>query len=157
VVFATTAHFDVAANDELIRLGFRSHKKMIPGEVFFDLNGTGVIGDQYGEENQDAYLLMPKILVQSDNAENGFEFAAYPNPFNNNATITYNLPQAGTVKLLVYNAIGELVMELVHEAQEAGRHSVMFSANDLPSGMYTFKLDYDGLHSAKRLVLKLIH
>jgi len=157
VVFATTAHFDVAANDELIRLGFRSHKKLLPGEVFFDLNGTGVIGNQYGEENQDAYLLMPKILVQGDNTENGFEFAAYPNPFNHNATLTYNLPQPGTVKLMVYNAIGELVKELLNELQETGRHSVMFSADDLPSGMYTFKLDYAGQNSAKSLVLKLIH
>ena len=156
VVYATTNHYDVTANEELIRLGFRTMTPQQDGEVNFNMTGTGVIGDQYGVE-QDAYLIMPKVYVQGDKGESGFEFSAYPNPFNNEATITYNIPDNGTVKLQVYNSIGELVSELVNEPQNNGKHAVVFSQKDLPSGMYTFKLEYINASKTKTLVLKLIH
>ncbi|HNW89356.1 MAG TPA: T9SS type A sorting domain-containing protein, partial [Bacteroidales bacterium] len=157
VVYATTDFFDIAANDELVRLGFVSLNDPGRGELDFDLNGTGLIANQYGEINSDAYLTMPKIFVQGNNTEAGFEFAGYPNPFSGSATLTYNLPENGTVKLNVYNAIGELVSELVNETQISGKHEVVFSQKDLSAGMYTFKLEFSGLNESKNMLLKMIH
>jgi PKD repeat protein len=157
VVFATTNHFDVSPNDELISFGFIPVNTLKPGEVEFKLSGTGVIGNQFGEENDDAYLMMPKIFVQGNNTDSEFEFTGYPNPFSGDATLTYNIPENGSVKLNVYNAIGELVTELVNEKQESGKHSVVFSQKSLPEGMYTFKLEYTGLNKSKNLILKLVH
>ena len=156
VVFATTNHFDVAANDEMIILGFRSLRNLPMGELEFKLSGTGVIGNQYGEENEDTYLLMPKVLVQG-NTDGAFELEGYPNPFNDEANITYTLPENGMVKLKVYNAIGELVSEPVNEVQESGKHSLVFSSGNFPSGMYTFKLEFSGVSKTNCQVLKLIH
>ena len=157
VVYATTNHFDIAANDKMIVLGFRSLKDMDQGELEFKLSGTGEIGNQYGEENDEAYLIMPKIFVQGNNTDAGFELTAYPNPFSGEANITYNIPENGTVKLNVYNAIGELVTELVKEPQICGKHSVFFSPKNLPEGMYTFKLEFIGSDNSKCMVLKMIH
>jgi len=157
VVFATTDHFDVAANDEIIRLGFRPLTDPGKGEIAFRLSGTGVMGNQYGEENEDAYLVMPKIFVQGNNTEAGFEFAGYPNPFSGEATLTYSIPANGTVKLNVYNAIGEVVSEVLNETQLSGKYVVPFSANNLPAGMYTFKLEYTGVDKSQCLILKLVH
>jgi len=157
VVYATTEHFDVAAMDEMIVLGFRPLKILNPGEIGFKLSGTGVIGNQFGEENDDTYLLTPKIFVQGSNTDAEFELAGFPNPFTDEATITYNIPENGTVKLKVYNAIGELVSELVNEKQESGKHSFTFSQKNLSAGMYTFKLEFTGTDISKCLVLKLIH
>jgi len=157
VVYATTDFFDIAANDELVRLGFVSLNAPSRGELDFDLNGTGLIANQYGEINSDAYLTMPKIFVQGNDTEAGFEFAGYPNPFSTDATLTYNLPENGTVKLNVYNAIGELVSELVNETQISGKHEVVFSQKDLSAGMYTFKLEFSGLTESRTLLLKMIH
>ncbi|HNW70901.1 MAG TPA: T9SS type A sorting domain-containing protein, partial [Bacteroidales bacterium] len=157
VVYATTNHFDVAPNNEILVLGFRPLKGLEPGEVDFALSGTGVIGNQFGEENDDTYLIKPRIFVQGNNEDAGFEFSGYPNPFSGEATLTYNIPERGTVTLNVYNAIGELVTELVNENQESGKHSVVFSQKDLASGMYTFKLEFTGLGQSKNLILKLIH
>jgi len=156
VVYATTNHFDVAANDEMIVLGFRSLRNLQQGELEFKLSGTGVIGNQYGEENDDTYLLMPKVLVQG-NSDGAMEFEGYPNPFNGEATITYTIPENGMVKLTVYNAIGALISEPVNEVQESGKHSLVFSSANLPSGLYTFKLEYSGSDKTKCQVLKLIH
>ncbi|HNX88442.1 MAG TPA: kelch repeat-containing protein [Paludibacteraceae bacterium] len=157
VVYATTYHFEIAANVELISLGFRSLNNPGRGELDFNLSGTGMIANQYGEINEDAYLTMPKIFVQGDDMEAGFEFAGNPNPFSGDATLTYNIPENGTVKLSVYNAIGELVTLLVNESQSSGTHSAVFSPLNLPAGMYTFKLEFTGSNKSKCLVLKMIH
>ncbi|HNX88441.1 MAG TPA: T9SS type A sorting domain-containing protein, partial [Paludibacteraceae bacterium] len=157
VVFATTDHFDIAANEELVKLGFRSLIDPGRGELDFNLNGTGLIANQYGEINADAYLTMPKIFVQGDDMEAGFELAGYPNPFSGDATLTYSIPENGTVKLSVYNAIGELVALLVNESQISGKHSAVFSPVNLPAGMYTFKLEFTGSDKSKLMVLKMVH
>jgi len=157
VVYATTNHFDVAPNDEMLVLGFRPLKNLKQGELEFNLSGTGVIGNQFGEENEDTYLLMPKLMVQGDGMDAGFDFSGYPNPFNGEATITYNIPEDGSVTLNVYNAIGELVTVLVNEKQESGKHSVVFSQKNLAAGLYTFKLEFTGLDKSENLILKLIH
>ncbi len=69
----------------------------------------------------------------------------YPNPFNPNTTINFTLPQAGFVKLTVYNLLGQEVKTLVNESREAGVHTVDFSATDgaleLNSGIYFYKLE----------------
>ncbi len=157
VVFATTNHFDVAANDELVRLGFLSLNDPGRGELDFNLSGTGLIANQYGQINEDAYLTMPKIFVQGSDTEAGFEFSGYPNPFSSEATLTYNIPEDGIVKLNVYNAIGELVTELLNETQVSGRHSVVFSTGNLSESLYTFKLEFTGWDNSKCMILKLIH
>jgi len=160
VVYATTNHYNVNANDEIIRLGFRARtdRNDLVGSGF-ELSGTGVIGNQYGEEDPDAYLIMPKFIVQSDpnDAEPGFDFTAYPNPFNNNADLAYSLPEDGNLIINVYNAIGELVSTLVNEAQASGKHRLTYSAETLSPGLYIFKLEFTGQGKSKCMVLKLVH
>ena len=75
-----------------------------------------------------------------------FEFKLdqnYENPFNPSTTIAYTLPADGYTTLKVYNAIGELVSELINENQTAGRHQLNFNANTLPSGIYFAELRTD--------------
>jgi hypothetical protein len=65
----------------------------------------------------------------------------YPNPFNPSTTISYQLPEAASVYLNVYNLIGEEVAILVNnESKSAGNYSVVFFSNDLPSGVYIYSL-----------------
>ena len=64
----------------------------------------------------------------------------YPNPFNPETTIGYVLPQASEVHLVVYDLLGHEIAVLVDGLQPAGRHTVRFGANDLPSGSYVYRL-----------------
>ncbi|HOY30937.1 MAG TPA: hypothetical protein PKW80_03570 [Bacteroidales bacterium] len=157
VVYATTGYYDVAEGAELIRLGFRAKRDPGKGAIDFELSGTGVIGNRYGEEDEDAYLLMPKVFIQGDQAGTGFEFMGYPNPFDGDATLVYTLPEEGMVKIDAYNAIGELVSVLVNETRAAGKHTLLFSANALPAGMYTFKLEFSGTQKNEQAILKMIN
>ncbi|HOY32748.1 MAG TPA: T9SS type A sorting domain-containing protein, partial [Bacteroidales bacterium] len=157
IVYATTMHFDVEAGETLIVFRFHPLQAMSPGELDFSLTGSGLWADQYGETNDEAYLLMPKIFVQGDDSDSGFEFAGYPNPFDGEVEINYSLPESGTVKLNVYNVLGELVSELVNDIRASGKHRVLFPSKELPAGMYTFRLEYIGLNSSKCVIMKLVH
>jgi M6 family metalloprotease-like protein len=68
----------------------------------------------------------------------------YPNPFNPTTTIRYALPERAAVDLAVYNALGQHVGELVHGEQAAGYHEVQFSAMNLASGVYFYRLQASG-------------
>jgi len=77
----------------------------------------------------------------------------YPNPFNPSTTIKYSLPEAGAVKLVLYNMLGEEVKVLVSELQEAGVHKINFNANELGSGMYFYRLETSGFVDVKKMLL----
>ena len=64
----------------------------------------------------------------------------FPNPFNPETTISFQLPVASTVKLVLYDVLGREVVRLVDESRAAGAYSVRFSAKDLASGSYYYHI-----------------
>jgi hypothetical protein len=89
-------------------------------------------------------------------AETPTEFgiiAAYPNPFNARTRIVFSLPDAARVNLAVYDIGGRLVANLVDGKQEAGVHSALFDARDLPSGIYLVHLEAAGNVARQKLAL----
>ena len=60
----------------------------------------------------------------------------HPNPFNPATTISYQVPEAGPVTVLVYNSLGQQVSQLVNEVKAAGNYSVTFDGSGLSSGIY---------------------
>ena len=77
----------------------------------------------------------------------------YPNPFNPSTKINYSVPEAGNVKLAVYNIVGEEVAVLVNGYTEAGHFNVSFDASNLPSGVYLYKLQSDNAVQTKKMML----
>ena len=77
----------------------------------------------------------------------------YPNPFNPVTTIKYNLPVKNLVTLKIFNILGEEIKTLVNEIKEAGSHQVEFSANNLPSGIYFYRIKAGEFVSIKKMVL----
>jgi hypothetical protein len=66
--------------------------------------------------------------------------ANFPNPFNPSTTIRYHLPKAATIKLELYDVSGRLVDVLMKKRQNAGSYDHKFTANQLSSGVYFYKL-----------------
>lgn len=67
----------------------------------------------------------------------------YPNPFNPETKIRYELPAAGNVSINIYNIMGQHVRTLIDGYKEAGCHQVIWDGrNDdalyVPSGMYIY-------------------
>ncbi|MCZ6703812.1 MAG: M14 family zinc carboxypeptidase [Ignavibacteria bacterium] len=81
----------------------------------------------------------------------------YPNPFNPSTTIRYSIPAAGRVKLTLYNLLGSEVAVLVNEQQEAGKHSVIFSTEELGkkigSGMYLYNLKSGSFTQTRKMIV----
>jgi len=77
----------------------------------------------------------------------------YPNPFNASTVIEYQLPEAGDVKLEVYNLIGEKVATLVNGAEEAGYKSVTWDASEVSSGLYFYRLTSGDFSETKMMML----
>jgi photosystem II stability/assembly factor-like uncharacterized protein len=66
--------------------------------------------------------------------------SVYPNPFNSEARITYDLESRGRVQLDLFNLEGRLIRTLSDEIQEIGRHELHFSGAGLSSGIYFARL-----------------
>ena len=77
----------------------------------------------------------------------------YPNPFNPTTTIKYSIPKEGLVTLKIYNIIGEEVVTLVNENKQVGNYSVSFSAIDLSSGIYLYKLSAGSFVETRKMLL----
>lgn len=63
-----------------------------------------------------------------------------PNPFNPSTRIRYGLPEAGHVRLTVYTLVGRPIAVLVDGWLEAGIYQASFEANEVPSGVYFYRL-----------------
>ena len=83
----------------------------------------------------------------------------YPNPFNPETTIKYQLPEAGDVRLEVYNMLGQVVTTLVDQHQLARRYTVLWQGtNDngqtVGSGIYFYRIQVGGeFQSVKKMLL----
>ncbi|GAA4348809.1 hypothetical protein GCM10023185_05060 [Hymenobacter saemangeumensis] len=79
--------------------------------------------------------------------------AAAPNPFQNQTVLTYNLPEAGAVRLEVFNLLGQRVQTLTSEVQTAGWHEQVFDGSKLAAGTYVYKLTTASKSTSGRMVL----
>ncbi|MDR3503121.1 MAG: T9SS type A sorting domain-containing protein [Legionella sp.] len=80
-------------------------------------------------------------------------FQNYPNPFNPSTVISYSLPSASNVKLIVYNTLGQAVKVLENGFKNAGNYSVNFNASGLPSGIYFYKIEEGQFSQIKKMIL----
>ena len=77
----------------------------------------------------------------------------YPNPFNPSTTIRFTLPERMSVRLAVYNGLGQQVAILTDEIRSAGLHEVRFEGSQLASGVYWYRLQAGNLVETKKLLL----
>ncbi|MDQ3019565.1 MAG: T9SS type A sorting domain-containing protein [Bacteroidota bacterium] len=77
----------------------------------------------------------------------------FPNPFNPNTIINYELSTKNYVTLKIFNSIGKEVATLVNQKQSPGRYSVDFNAANLPSGIYFYRIQTEGFIQTKGMML----
>lgn len=77
----------------------------------------------------------------------------YPNPFNPETTIKYQLPKAAFVSIKLYDITGREVARLVNQRHEAGYYDYRFNGASLSSGVYFYRIEADQFTDIKRMVL----
>ncbi|NWF89346.1 MAG: T9SS type A sorting domain-containing protein, partial [Ignavibacteriaceae bacterium] len=77
----------------------------------------------------------------------------YPNPFNPTTKISYSIKKEGLVSLKVYDVLGNEIAALVNEEKPEGIHEVEFNAANLPSGIYIFTFQANGIIKSKKMTV----
>jgi serine protease AprX len=78
---------------------------------------------------------------------------SFPNPFNAQTMIAYDLSEASEVTIEIFDVLGQKVTTLIHEFQQAGYHQVTWNAESQPSGMYFYRIEVDSFVETKRMLL----
>ena len=82
----------------------------------------------------------------------------YPNPFNPETEISYDLPNDSWVRLSVYNISGQKVKTLVDRFEAAGHKTVTWDGRNqegdrVGSGVYFYRLEAGDFAATKKMVL----
>lgn len=86
----------------------------------------------------------PEIFSMSQN---------YPNPFNPSTVITFRIPEQTFVKLAVYDLIGCEIALLENEIKSPGYYSVKWNAENIPSGVYIYKITAGNFEKTMKMIL----
>jgi aminopeptidase N len=131
----------------------------MPVEIFFQFdNGdttVKVFNNQrnqtftfYFNERPRSYKFDPGNLILKDiNTEPPVSpvsyklYQNYPNPFNPQTRIDFELKQPGRIKLSLFDVTGRLLNVLLNESRREGFHTKEFFLNNLPSGVYYYKME----------------
>ena len=91
-------------------------------------------------ENSEVKIPLEYVLEQN-----------YPNPFNPSTQIKFALPFNSSVRITIYNLLGEVVRELVNTDMNSGVHTVQWNGEDISgrkvsSGIYFYELNAHGVN-----------
>ncbi|MBN2011109.1 T9SS type A sorting domain-containing protein [candidate division KSB1 bacterium] len=114
----------------------------------------------------DNIVIMPEGIVnsispitQKNNVAANFKlFDNYPNPFNPETTISFEIVDAGDVNLTVYDLMGREIQTLVNGHRAPGVYSVTWNGTDMhgipaPSGVYVYRLLQNKLSMSHKMML----
>ncbi len=124
------------------------------GVEFADNTGSGIFHP--GFESGGITVLVPTDVNDLESGSLPSEFALgqnYPNPFNPSTNISFDLPRSGQIKLEVFNLLGQAVRTLAEGRLSAGTHQMTFNSDNLPSGIYFYRLTHEGGSVTRKMIL----
>jgi hypothetical protein len=124
----------------LVRRETDVHKPAL--QAYADLYKQFLVTDPTAINNEIAILPEKPSLHQN-----------YPNPFNPKTIINYELPITNEVELSVYNLLGQKVVTLISEKQNAGRYQAEWDADGFAGGVYFYRLKAGDFSDIKKMVL----
>lgn len=138
-------------------LGWPNQEKM--GDYFDMLSdNTGAhlawCGTFNGEEDVYYGRITPVVGINEvANNNQTLSLSNYPNPFTDQTTITYILPEKCNVILIIYDIYGKEIKTLVNKSEDAGFHKVILEASELPGGIYYYNINAGTIIESKSLVI----
>jgi len=119
------------------------------------LTGTAVEIDSVSSDQKSEVSPSPYIKP-SDASELPLTYSLdqnYPNPFNPSTTINFSIEKDAHTRLTIYNILGQRVATLVDSDLAAGRHSVVWDASGLASGLYLYRLESGDYTEVRKMAL----
>lgn len=78
--------------------------------------------------------------------------SCYPNPFDNNFNVEYEIEQEGNVEISLYDLFGREIRQLFSAEQQPGSYRYTFNGTDLHVGVYIIKLRQNGNMACHKIV-----
>jgi len=144
----------VSGGGDVVQVTFRVLREFEDNARFEIANGIVFDPDQLSNPVVTGGILE----VQSTPTEFAL-FQNFPNPFNPETSIRYNLSDASDVRLQIYNVVGQVVRTLVAERQSAGRYQIQWNGMDdrgvaVSSGIYFYQIAASGkFQDVRKLML----
>lgn len=92
--------------------------------------------------------------INTNELPRGYElYQNYPNPFNPKTIIRYSLAEDNLVSLKVFDVSGKEISALVNQKQNKGRYEIEFNGDNLPSGIYFYRLTVNNLSATLKMIL----
>lgn len=135
----------ISQNENVVVLRAKILNDINHGTRFIELLPITEFADKYA-------TVIPSVGLSTSYIETGItsigdlndlsiSHTIFPNPFKDASTIRYTLPEAGKVRIAVYNHIGQEVKTLVEEIQQAGAQQLMLHTHDLrDAGTYFYRI-----------------
>lgn len=116
--------------------------------VLSDFVNTTAVGTGEDEGGDNVLASNDEIIPKEYSLKQNF-----PNPFNPTTNIRYDIPSDNFVTIKIYDILGKEVMNLVNKFKQAGRYIISFNANNLPSGIYFYKIKAGSFEQVRKMVM----
>jgi hypothetical protein len=122
------------------------------------INSTDLVFNSDRDGNGNIYLLRRKVTTDVRSSlqipsSKFYLMQNYPNPFNPTTKIQFILPHPVSVKLSIYNILGQEVATLFNQELNATQYSIDFDASKLNNGIYFYKIKAGEYSEVKKMVL----
>jgi len=151
--FGTRKGLSKLSPDKSSWQSFTEQDGLISNNIF-DLEVDSVNNLWIATDKGVSYLTNPPNSVhQKEPIDYKIKLTNYPNPFNPETKIDYTIPESGKVKIEVFNIQGSLIKVLVDKTQNAGNYHILFGGDNIPSGIYLYRLTTERSSITKKMVL----
>lgn len=78
--------------------------------------------------------------IEPDGNTRDLSVKVFPNPANDQTSLSFFIPEPSHVLMYVYNSQGKLVSQWINRRLQKGDHTLSFSVRSLPAGIYFYRL-----------------
>lgn len=134
---------------EITKYSF-TDKSVEPGKTYvYTLADVDYEGRETRQAEVEVKAEVERAIVSDGYALN----PVYPNPFNASFTLPFTLTETMQVTAVLYNLSGQRVMTVVNREFGEGTHYITTDVNDLSSGIYFIRSDFDGRSQIHKVML----
>lgn len=149
VRFGACNAYELGSEGDVVTITFN----ILNNQVGTEIKIKNFFTDDNSPRYSAGYLVVPNGVPTSYSLHQNF-----PNPFNSETNIRFDIKERGNVTLIVYNAIGQRVRLLVNEIRNPGAYTASFDGYDdrgiaCSSGLYFYQVQCNDFSDTKKMIM----
>jgi hypothetical protein len=118
------------------------------------INNFTVVAQQVSRNGKLGQIVTHSGIIQNELIpKEAMLFQNYPNPFNSQTIIKYEIQNLSSVKISLYNILGERIKILSDKYKSTGTYSLVINSDNLPTGVYIYTLETDNRVLTRKLTI----